>query len=183
MELVRDLEFAGHVADLAVSYELVIDVKVEAGVNALEVDVDLLARKIILGKLKAASIKSRRICIGNVGRINGVGVVYIGVVGCVVSLAENGLPGARNGHLVKSAGAEAFSSEILDHRGNGIEFEIPIAAKREEARTCRTVVGQRRYLAVVRNEISARLFAAHVQDLGNLVTVKGKIHHANVLPL
>jgi hypothetical protein len=163
-------------ADLAVSYEFVVDVKIEAGVNALEVDIDILARKIILGQLKRASVKSRRIGIGNVGRINGVGVVYVSVVGSVVALAENGLPGARNGHLVESAGAEAFSGEILNHRGNGIEFEIPIAAKREEARTCRTVVGQSGCLAVVRNEISARLFATVVQNLLGLVKFVFKAH-------
>jgi hypothetical protein len=163
-------------ADLAVAYELIVDVNVEAGINALEVEVDILARKVILGKLKATCIERGGVSIGNVRGINGVGVVYVCVVGSVVALTENCLPGARNSHLVEAAGAEALSGEIVDHRGNGIEFEIPIAAKREEARTCRTVIGQRRCLAVVRNEISARLFATVVQNLLGLVKFVFKAH-------
>ena len=165
-------------ADLAVADELIVDVEIEAGVNALEVDVDLSARKIILAELEIARIERRGIDVGNVGRVNGVGVVYVGVVRCVVTFAENCLPGARNRHFVESAGREALCRKILDLCGNGIEFEIPVAAKREEARACRAVVGQRRDFAVVGYEIRTRFLATVVQNLLGFVEFVFKAHSA-----
>jgi hypothetical protein len=163
-------------ADLAVSYELVVDKKIEAGINTLEVDVDLLAAEIFLCELEIADVERGRIDVGNVGRINGVGVVYVGVVGGIVSLAENGLPGARNGHLIETAGAEALSREIIDHRGSGIELEIPIAAEREKSCTRSAIVAQSGSFAVIRNEVRAWRLATVMQNFLGFVEFVFKAH-------
>ena len=91
-----DINFAGHMADLAVGNEGIVDIEVEAGVYALKIDAHRLLQHLGV-HVKAARVHAAGIDFGDVGGIEREGVDHVCIVGRVVAAAKHGLPGA--GHL------------------------------------------------------------------------------------
>ena len=102
------VNFACHVADLAVRGELIVYPYVESGVNALEIEVNLLAcHSCRNGEL--TGVKSAGVFVGNKRRVVGDGIVYVCVVRNVIAASESHLPAHGNGEFIA-----AFGGKVAD---------------------------------------------------------------------
>ena len=127
----RDVKFACHMADLAVTYELAVDPKIETGVNALKVEEKITVHRIFV-KLKITQINSARIVVRHIGRIAGVGVTLICIVRHIVTLVKIHLPVHRHLDFVIISvklivlGVEA----VLNVNYRLVKSEIPFAVEK-----------------------------------------------------
>jgi hypothetical protein len=94
------VDLTGHVADLAVSGKLIVNIKIEAGVYTLKIDVDLLIQHILVDEHLTA-VKTAGIVCRNVRRVNREGITNVQVVGSIITLAKIALPTAGNHNLAK----------------------------------------------------------------------------------
>ena len=102
------VNFACHVADLAVRGEFIVYPYVESGVNALEIEVNLLAcHSCRNGEL--TGVKSAGVFVGNKRRVVGDGIVYVCVVRNVIAASESHLPAHGNGEFIA-----AFGGKVAD---------------------------------------------------------------------
>ena len=92
VQLVGDAEFARHVADLAVACKFIVYPQVEAGVNALKIQIDLVAIKPLGGDVYLAAIERRGVHIRHVRGIDRERIIHICVVGRVIAAVKEGLP-------------------------------------------------------------------------------------------
>jgi hypothetical protein len=95
-----NVDFTGHMADLAISRKLIVNIEIEAGVYALKIDVYLLFKHAFVDEHLAA-VKSAGIVFGDVRGVDGDRVTDVKIVGGIVPLSEVILPAARNADLAK----------------------------------------------------------------------------------
>ena len=113
VQVLVDKKFACHVTDLAVPDKTVVDEKIEAGVHTLKVQINGLFQHFFRHR-EVADIKPAGIVVRHVGRIQRKGHIHIGVVGCVIAAAEQGLPGTRNVDLIHAGAGECFRQKVFD---------------------------------------------------------------------
>ena len=68
------VKFAGHMADLAVSDEGVVDKEIKAGIHTLKIEVKALGSQGLGANLKVSDVKATGCIIGHEGRVKGKGI-------------------------------------------------------------------------------------------------------------
>ncbi len=167
MEVLCDLELACHVADLAVAHKRPVDVEVEAGIHALEVEVEGFFHHGGVN-LQGAGVESAGILLGNKGRVKGDGIEDIDVVRGVVSSPLHGLPRAGDVQLLGGRSLEKILGQVMDR---GIKCKVPVAAKGAEKVALVTIAAERHRLVVEGDKVGAGLLTPHVEHGGILVKV------------
>ena len=176
MQKLGQIHFACHVADLAVSRKAIIHKKIEAGIHAFKVNMHRFLRQLFFRKPQGANIKPARIIDRHMRRIHRERIVYIGILRAVISAPQLGLPALRNAQLVKPGRCKTGRCKIGQLGFIGIIVKIPIPAKRYKSITLAPYLSLRQRLCAVRNQISMRLFTAHMKGRKRFVKVKTKIH-------
>ena len=176
------VDFGGEVGDLAVCNELIVDPYIERGVNAFEIEVRLLA---LHGSRngEVADVEGAGIFVGNERRVNGNGVVDVGVIRNVVAASESHLPVHGNGHSVEAVLRFVDGGDAVEVRE---ELELPLAAEGLEVAAGAAVNGLcSRFgslCGLEGDEIRAGRFASDMQFLRILVII-GDIQRHGDSPL
>ena len=171
VQILADLKLRGHVADLAVAHELPVDEEVEAGVHALEVEVDGLILQHGGVELDRTAVEAAGVIVGNEGRVYGDGVGHVDVVGCIVAPTQHGLPGAGDIDLL-AVRNKALGGKVGEVAERLVEGEVPVTAESDEAVGGIAVARHSGLFALIGDEIGAGSLAAHVEDGGILVVVR-----------
>ena len=111
VQILADLKLRGHMADLAVAHELPVDEEVEAGVHALEVEVERLVLQHGGVELDGTAVEAAGVIVGDEGRVYRDGVGHVDVVGSIVAPTQHGLPGAGDVDLL-AVRNEALGGEV-----------------------------------------------------------------------
>ena len=155
---VRNVEFARRVRNLAVARELLVDPEVEAGIDALEVQVRA-ARSVLRADLKAAQIQPAGVLIRHEGRVKRDRVADVRVH---VAVVAGVLPAGRHLDLVHVVlvKADVRRRAVGEHVEERVEIaERPRAVQRADARGFAAVVRR------LRQVVAAGRAGAHVQHV------------------
>ena len=128
-----DIEFACHVAYLAVADKFSVYPKIEAGIDTFKIEEKVTA-EVIFVNLKVTDINSARVVVRDIRRIARVRVIRIRVVRHVIALIKCHLPVHRNSYFVIIAvdfiicGVKA----VLNVNYRVVESEIPLSVEKLE---------------------------------------------------
>ena len=162
-EVFRHVDLACHMADLAIRGELPVDVKVEAGVHAFEMQAEVVFFKRFPIDVDGTHIKPARVFGGDVRRVDRERVQNIGILGFIIGLIEFELPAHRNGEPVPLPLVEVGGQEVAQFPLRGKPSELPFSAKRRESVALLSVVRSRGFLRLIRDQVRVRLFAPLVE--------------------
>ena len=149
--------------DLAIRGELPVDVKVEAGVHAFEMQTEVVFFKRFPIDVDGTHIKPARVLGGDVRRVDGERVQDVGILGFIIRLVEFELPTHRNGESVPLPLVEVGGQEVAQFPLRGKPSELPFSAKRRESVALLSVVLFRGFLRLIRDKVCVRFFAALVE--------------------
>ena len=172
-----DVELGGGVGNLAVAQVLAVQPHVEAGVNALEVQV-CLGSVCILGIHKVAQIGAARILIGNKGRICRERITDVGVLVLVIAMVlpdagdRDGIPGRS---IVTLLVEEVF--EVVDALA---VLELPVTVEKLETVGMLTVFYQIVHPGGCRDEVRSVRGSAYMMGM-QVLEVGGNDHCAFLL--
>ena len=172
------IDLAGHMADLTVCREIVVYKKIEAGVNALKIYVNLSVTKLIFVHQEASHIKSATVSVSRYKRrLNGKGIIDVGVIRCIISVFVAHLPAHRNGQLIEARCCKSRTQKVVKSTLIFVISEIPLSAKRCKKFTFCPKISLRACFISIRNEVRSRLFASNVEMLKRLMIIKFEIHN------
>ena len=175
----RDVELGGHMRYLREAREGAVDPDVERGVHAVKVQ-EHLALVPALGQREGAAIAADGVVVGHIGRIEGNGIVDVGVVRLVVAVH---LPVGRDRKLVPAL-VGIIVIDLLKALGRaadgGIE-EIPAAVEQAIAAGQAALTGQGVLLGQIGDQAGARFLAANLQHVGVLPVGQRLIHKNSLL--
>ena len=113
VQIFCEVYFVAHVADLSIGGENAVDEEIKTGIHALEIQIVAMGGQPRGGDFYVTHIKPAGILIRHKRRIEGEGVVDIGIVGQIVAPAKAGLPAARDGELVHIFTEKSGHTEIF----------------------------------------------------------------------
>ncbi len=172
------IDFARHVADLAVSDKRTVDVEIEAGINPFEMQTEIILFEGIGIDRKRTHIKTARILGRYKRRIDRNGVACIGILRFVVRAVNLVLPTHRYGQFFPRLGIKLGGEKIAHFIFGRKPTEIPFTAKRYETVTLRAVGGFCRFFGLVGDEIGVRFDAVLVQNFKPFV--ESQIFHSSI---
>ena len=151
-----------------------VDPDVERGVHAVNVQ-EHLALVPALGQREGAAIAADGVVVGHIGRIEGNGIVDVGVVRLIIAVH---LPVGGHGKLVPALVGIVVVDflEALGRAADGGIEEIPAAVEQAIAAGQAALAGQSVLFGQIGDQAGARFLAANLQHVGVLPVGQRLIH-------